>query len=437
MTYFTHQLAKIRTALAIMLAIAAPFHGFAATWLKNSLQTELPLPLLAWRELLAGLIVLFCGIELILKKERLRFDVLDAFMGLYALLALAFLFFQRSNPAQWLAGMRLDVLPFVFFAAVRRAQWGSARTLIYTALASGAVVVLFGTAQTLFLPQDFLTRFGYGDYQGVFDPSLGLQSCQYLEHTNKLCRAVSTFGGPARYGAYLLVILGLLYSFLKNSRLHAFAVAFIAFAVSNVFFTYSRAFWIGLAAMAVSALFVYFKDKKSRRPALLQKKPARGRIIMLAVVLLALAGFAYIKIGAKTVSVDSAPFLKTIFARQSSTSEHWNLMRQGALQAAAHPFGIGLGRSGAASARFKKSLTENWYLQIAVEMGAIGLILFLGILILLLKKLAGRGGALGKGLFFALLGIAAAGMFTHSFEETSAVLLLMLFAGISLSLWNL
>jgi hypothetical protein len=125
------------------------------------------------------------------------------------------------------------------------------------------------------------------------------------------------------------------------------------------------------------------------------------------------------------------PLLKTIFVRESSTDVHANLFKKGVALSAKNPLGMGLGTVGPASVRFEKRLTENWFLQIALEMGWLGLILFLAILIELSRKLlADRKNLLKIGLFLSLLGISVTGLFTHSFEETTTVLLLMIFSAL-------
>ncbi|MBI2453683.1 hypothetical protein HYV58_00725 [Candidatus Peregrinibacteria bacterium] len=80
--------------------------------------------------------------------------------------------------------------------------------------------------------------------------------------------------------------------------------------------------------------------------------------------------------------------------------------------------------------RFEKSLTENWYLQIAVEMGIAGLFLFLLMLATLSKRLLTADDETnGRGLFLALLGIGIAALFTHAFEETTAMIIFAILAG--------
>ncbi len=131
---------------------------------------------------------------------------------------------------------------------------------------------------------------------------------------------------------------------------------------------------------------------------------------------------------------ENASVFKSVFIRDISTNQHLAFLKEGTAVAAAHPLGIGLGTVGPASFHFKKFLTENWFLQIADEMGIPGLLLFLGILFLLSKKLlADKSDWMKRGLFLSLLGICVAGLFTHSFEETTTALLLFGVVGLNVT----
>lgn len=420
MTYSPAYLGRIRWWLLFILIIAAPFHAFLITWLKDAVpETRLITAISAWREIFVVLISLIVVLEIIIKKPfSIHLDRLDWLIIAYALLGAVFFFFQE-NKMQWLWGMRFNVMPFLFYVFVRHVHWGKRGRLIAAALISGAVVVIFGLLHALILPQNFLTNFGYSTYQGQFQPDIALSACQYLEHTEKFCRAISTFGGPTRYGTYLLLLAGLLLPFLihKTRGRIAAAVFFVLILVSLIL-TYSRSIWIGTSVAALAGFFSFVPKK-------IKWKMIVGGFF---IVLLTIFGWKLFGIWDGTPNEFPPPLLKTIFIRESSTNEHWLLMKDAWETSLEQPLGIGLGAAGSASVRFSKFLTENWYLQITVEMGLAGGLLFVFFLIGLLRKLWSR-----RGLFLSLLAISVAGLFTHSFEETTAVLLLMAFAGIFLS----
>jgi len=220
------------------------------------------------------------------------------------------------------------------------------------------------------------------------------------------------------------LIAGLLVPLLiskKNWSLRYWSL--LAVVLANIALTYSRSIWLGAAAMGVFAFFWFIPNKAKLK-------------ISFAVLLVAIAAAAGVWIyGLQQAKFEGwpPPFLRVLFVRDVSTSAHFNFAKQGLQLAMEHPMGMGLGTVGPASVRFQKLLTENWFLQIADEMGVIGLLIFLGILFFISKKLLADKTNLRKvGLFLGLLGICVAGLFTHSFEETTTALLLFGFVGIGI-----
>lgn len=401
-------LGKTRWWVLLILMSLAPFHAFLITWLKSAAGGESTwvTAASAWREIFVAIIGFLVMAEILIKKTLPRFDSLDIIISAYFLLSLLWLAIQRDEPVRWLLGFRFDVLPFLFYVIVKHAVWPKRELIFKISLAIAAAVVVFGLLHALALPKNFLTYFGYSQYQGQYRPDVPIAACQYLENTDRVCRATSTFGGPTRYGTYLLLVLGILQ---KNvvaglSR----TILFLLVAIS-IILTYSRSIWIGAMVMAVGAGILFLKKKNAAEKTYRIIAPIF--LIILTIITLIVVGF----------SKGDGGFLKKIFMRESSTSEHFYLARQGVITAMQHPLGLGLGVSGPATMRIKKSLTENQFIQIAVEMGIPGLLLFLAILVLLAMSLKGNG------LFLSLLGISVAGLFTHSFEETTTMLILMAF----------
>ncbi len=425
MTYFMAYLKRIRWILLLILIVGAPFHAFLITWLKDwAGEPSWVTGTSAWREGVVLLIALVVMVEILLQKKWPRLDWLDWCIVGYALLGAIFFFFQE-NKMQWLLGLRFDVIPFLFYIIVRHAHWEGRGRLVTAALIGAGIVVIFGLFHALLLPQNFLTSFGYSQYKGQFEPSIALSACQHLEHTERFCRAVSTFGGPTRYGTYLLFIVGLLLPFLVHkTRGRIFAAILFGLTLLSIVLTYSRSIWIGTLGAAIVGFFCFVPKK-------IKWKFVFG---VFAVAFLAFLGWKIGGIWDGKPHEFPPPLLRTIFVRESSTNEHWILIRDGFDLSQEHPLGMGLGTVGPASVRFKKILTENWYLQIAAEMGVVGAAIFIAFFIGLLKKLSiAYGNWSRRGLFLSLLAIAIAGLFTHSFEETSTVLVLMAFAGMFVS----
>lgn len=409
---------KLRWIFLALLLIVGPFHAFLVTWLKFEVGSGMAGIFALWREVAVTFIVGSIFIEKSIKKEKPVFDLLDWLIVGYSLLALAWLPFQIDNLPQWLLGVRFDVMPLVFLVALRQASAapGDWRKLKKYALGAGCVVVIFGVAHALFLPRDFLTHFGYSLNQNPYTPEVAISGCQFLEHVDIVCRATSTFGGPTRYGTYLLVLAGLLLPCVVVGK-NVLPKILMVLVVGSMILTYSRSVWIGfMVMMLIGVIWAGFYFKSNRVAAM----------IIVIEIILALGGVAFI-------NMENPDFIQTIFLRESSSGEHLQYFKDGLAAVGDAPFGRGLGTAGPASVRFEKFLTENWFLQIAVEMGVLGALLFIGIVAAAAQKLFARKDPAAVGLALSLVGMCVTGFFTHSFEETTAVLIWVIFAGEALT----
>lgn len=429
MTCLLEKFYRLRWWIFIALFVIGPFHAFFITWLKSGSEAGglWISAIWAWREILVVLFILLVCAELIIKKHLPRFDALDWIVIGYVGICLAWLPFQTGRPAQWIFGMRFDAMPLVFFLAARQALWRAAHSFIAPALITASIVIIFGLLHALVLPQNFLMNFGYSNQQGEYDPSLAISACQHLENTSVLCRATSTFASPMRYGSYLLLIIGLVLPLLfRKSKMRAWLWILFASALSSVFLTYSRAYWIGAIA-----IFIAFSIVGIRKIQMTEKTKRLMKFVASACAICAIIIIITVFFALKNGSGWTPSVLKNIFVRGSSTSQHWLYLREGINTSLKNPFGLGLGKAGPASIYFdEKFVTENWYLQIAAEIGIFGALLFIAVLFLMAKRLFEKGEI---GIFLCVAGIAAAGLFMHSFEETTVSLLLFGLAGIKLS----
>jgi hypothetical protein len=108
-----------------------------------------------------------------------------------------------------------------------------------------AVVIGFGLLQFLVLPHDVLRHFGYG-------PGT-IASYIAVDQKSDFARAQSTLRGPNPLGAYVLVIVVVLFSLhIANIRSKRLYLA-LAITLLVLFATYSRSAWLG-SMLAVSLL---------------------------------------------------------------------------------------------------------------------------------------------------------------------------------------
>jgi O-antigen ligase len=97
-----------------------------------------------------------------------------------------------------------------------------------------------------------------------------------------------------------------------------------------------------------------------------------------------------------------------------------------------NPIGHGLGSAGPAS--FKASqpvIPENWYLQIAYEVGILGLLLYiLAFAGLLGDFIRNRNLALPASLFALTCGILVSNLFLHTWADSTLVLIVFTLYGL-------
>ncbi|OVE78964.1 hypothetical protein BVY00_01530 [bacterium G20] len=282
-------------------------------------------------------------------------------------------------------------------------------------LVPAGVVVVFGLLQKFILPYDFLRHFGYGKntvpaYHAV-DSNLTYRRIQ------------STLRGPNPLGAYLVLLIPAFLISLKRAwvRVLAFACALVV-----LFFSYSRSAEIGVA-MALGLLAWWGIGKKIS---------SRRIMALLVAVVVLVAGVLY-------ASRNSQPVQDTLFhtsnssaAPKSSNAVRLQSMKNSASDVVHQPLGRGPGTAGPASLRNNHTprIAENYYLQIAQEVGVVGAALFVAINVLVAKELwARRNNQLAKVLLASLVGITFVNLLSHAWTDDTLSYLWWGLAGVALA----
>lgn len=418
-----------------------PLHALAVTVLTKLIAGpgRAPLSALAlWKEGLLGVILVVACAEVVTqwKREwggrRWGLDSIDTLI--IALVALGLIVSLPTSPRptpSFLLGIKYDLVPPVLFFILRRVDWSEAfkTKAMATLLLVGAVVSLYGIL-TFFLPIGFFTWLGYSDMHSLFLPDGPLAPFQLIGGSG-LHRIQSTMSGPNQLGIWLLLPLSVawLAVYCKRSALN---IAFFVLPLVAILLTFSRAAWIG-AAVVIGTGFLLQQSRWVRRRAFFVGMPAA----LLAVVLL-------------------ASVFPSIILRSASTRGHIEKPLAGIRAMIDDPLGRGLGSAGPATNRTSDAcvelekgsdaswaqahpnlcvfvggeqvqpvgrectcpfVTENWYLQIGVELGVLGFALFIAFAIILLKSLRRNEDSLAP--FLGMLGICVCALFLHAFEDSA------------------
>lgn len=401
--------------ITLALLLLLPLHAFFYTWLHAHFWTDSWMVVVqAWKEILLAVLVTATGWQWV-RQPRVPGGragwLAIAFLGLAA----GFFVFGAGSWGAKLFGLRSLALFFVSFLSIQFFTFSSRQTtiLLRGLLAVAAAVGLFALLQKFVLPVDFLRHFGYSTVVSTWLPG-GNLPMYHLVGGTQIVRLQATFAGPNQLAAWWLAVLPLAFVALKNWRGGWRMVAAVAAGAGafTLFFTYSRAAWLG-ALLAVGVAALTFWPQLSRR---VRVAAATGGLLLL------LGGGALLA---------TQPALQTAVLRHASSSEHLQKSLAAAKLLWHSPAGLGLGSTAGAGARTAgeaKSLTpENTFLTAGLELGWLGGLLFLAAY----TAVAARLHAAGSPVFYSLLAIGVVLFFLHPLEDSPTALTLGLLAGLT------
>jgi O-antigen ligase len=237
----------------------------------------------------------------------------------------------------------------------------------------------------------------------------------------------STLRGPNPLGAYLVLVITLTVSlFIKNKNRRLIGIIFVIVALIVIFFTYSRSAWLGLVLANGLLIYQLIQNRKTRQLIF-------GIGITIAVILAStIAIFNRHSIVNNTLLHSD----KSSRALDSSNEVRIEAVNRSLKSVVEQPWGRGPGTAGPASFRNHHSprLAENYYLQVAQEVGIIGLAIFITINFLIVKKLWQlRRQLLATALLASFIGLLIVNMLSHAWADDTLSLLWWGMAGIALS----
>lgn len=404
---------RISRYLFLGLLAYMPVHILLSTWLGTSFGI-----LEVTRVAKEGVLIIGAGIALVMAIRsgvagRLVKDKVIGFIAAFFVLNIVLVLVRETDQDAELLGLAYNVRFLIYLVwAMILAKTFDARQLLGTAvrvvLAAGAFVVLFGLLQFLLLPDDALSHLGYTRANGVL-PAF------FIDDKPDLERIMSTIRDPNSLGSYLLIILGITSVralAVEDGRKKLRYMAFSGLTLLAIFWTYSRAAWIGaVATLAVVALFMAtrqrFRIKAYKTPLII------GAMILVVAVV---GGFYTFK---DTYLIQNVVF----HADESTVLEDPNELRVRFWQESVdditnEPLGTGPGTAGLASIRNDQRtvLNENYYFQTAQELGILGIMLLIAILAVVawrLNLLAEKQDFIAIALLAALAGLVITNFLAH------------------------
>lgn len=399
--------------LLISFLILLPFHPFLATWSDLTSVSIL-------RDLFILIFFLAAIFVRIKHKKPFVSDKIDWVIFIFGLWFVLSYFLIGKNLTGAIYSLRYSFAPWLLFWSARTLNFPTKQKeiIIKTIFYSFIVVGLIGFFHGYILPRDFFLKFGYSPIvaigNGIWDPSAKLPAIQLIP--GDIVRMQSTLSGPIQLAVYTLIILGLILASLKKRTTSLCLYSFLILAITVLLLTFTRSAWIGFVVILLVFLAKNYQKLILRRLAIL--------IILLGAIFIFFLPIPKIQ-----------KLINSSILRPSSSVEHQASIERIWRQKAEIGFwGRGVGFSGPASFRLPQSqrrAVENSYLRTYEELGVLGVIL----LIYLLLTITGKALALNQdepdfdrslkfGAGLGLLAISTASLFTDSLTEPIPLLLL-------------
>jgi hypothetical protein len=425
---------KFAYYFALALAIYMPLHVFLSQ--SVSLVTG---GLGVWdggKDILMLASIPFLLIILYLQKS---FEVrliknLILLIVLYGLLHVAFLLFDKSLDTRAVIVASVfnnRIMGYLLLGIVVARSKDSElyiKNILKATLIICGVVSVLGIAQ-YFLPKDILTHLGYSIERGV-KPNF------FIDDKPDFPRVMSTLRDPNSLGAFLVlpITYSIYYLFIKKGK-QAYKVLpdkwlkFLLIASTLcLIFTFSRS---GLISTIVSIFTLLLLTLKNKRELIKKYAPLALTIVVLAASLLFLARNTY--------TVQNIILHSDTSTKQQDPNElRLSLSKQVINHIKKYPLGEGPGTAGIVSIGNPKGtqLTENYYLQIAYEVGIIGFIVFVSIFFIVLARLYSNGLEINTIILATGLGIATFSLLNHSWSNEALALQWWLLAGLAIGFYN-
>jgi hypothetical protein len=415
--------------LAFLIIIALlPVHAVFSTWaISNFGHQDI---FKSWKEILLFAVAFPLALGAAYRKPEIIRELLAKkinklamlFIGLNAIMLLVSHYGLRSEAAGFAFNTRFlvyflyaqIVASYVDKESLRRvASW-----LIYL---GGGLIVLFGFLQVVLLPKDLLAHLGYSKFTIL--PYYTVSQNTYF------VRIISTLRGPNELGAYMVfwfpfLIVASLKFWNRNLNYKYLTVFAWVASVTTLYGSGSRSAIIASFASIVVTIFLVVNRNIKKE-------------MIIAGLIIGVLGSLLLIAGRNTRFEQVTVFHKdpTVKVVTNSNAQHLQSVREAVKIIKQHPLGLGVGTTNIASTYGPKSLTvENYFLQMMVETGVVGGILFLStcgfLAIELLKRHADR---LATALFAGLIGITIVAMLLPVWGDETLSMLFWGLAGIVIS----
>ncbi len=296
------------------------------------------------------------------------------------------------------------------------------QTALKLVIAVSTLVCIVGLLQW-FLPKDILTHVGYGVERGVKENF-------FINEDVRFPRVMSTIRDPNSLGAFLLVPIFLLVQLWtdKQQRRKMLVGGLLLLHGLMLLLTFSRAAWGG-ALIGLGLLFFI-----SHRQKILPTAKRYWPVLAGAILVVCFVGYNL----RDTQFVRSVVFRiddKNAVSELDSDEYHALFIQKGVDSVADKPLGYGPGTAGIVSIQNKNGgfLTENYYVQIAREVGILGLVIFLLAWGFVIKQLTKQRSVMSIALLASAGAYAVMALAMHLWSNEAVAAQWWILSGLSLA----
>lgn len=409
----------------LLLFAYMPFHIFLSQWL-STLTGGLDVWKL-WKDFFTVLLtILFIVTVFILKKQTKLYRYLLGLTAVYGLIHLILLFAtdQPLGTGLLASAYNLRIFAYVIIGyslALIVPKTDHAKRFAKILIILSTIVCMIALLQWI-LPKDIMANFGYSLERGV-KPNF------FIDDKPDLPRVFSTLRDPNSLGAFLILPIVLLsQKLVKNwkTQRRMFLSGLLLLHVLILLLTFSRSTLLA-TILALTVLMSFHNSN-------IIKKHLRKILIGLGASLLVLFGvFTFLK--------DTYVVQNLVFHADESTvladpnELRVELVQKGIDGVIDQPFGNGPGTAGLVSTRLPDGLlTENYFLQIAYEVGVFGFIVFATLLYMIVKNLwEKRKEPLVRVLLASFVGLVFANLLFHTWANEAVAISWFMLTGIALA----
>jgi len=396
----------------VVIFVTMPLHAFVSTWGGTAVG---PLWLWkSWKELLLVALTVPTLAWLVTNRAVLRelaSNPLVIGVVLYILLStvIAAVFWNENGSQAVMAGLAMNLrylavaaLAYLLFRYGALSETWLARGMWFVVCA-GVFVAVLGIMQILVIPSDYLAMFGY-------EKGVTIAPFTLIDNNPDLLRAFATLRGPNDFGAFLILPIILVITQVRRLPVWV-SVSLLGLLSWGLILSSSRSAWVGMVVALAAYAFLTFGRKLT----------LTHIIGLLATLVIVFAGLFY-------AAVNVAVLRQAVFhsspgdpsLTEGSTDKHLDATLNGITRVVSHPLGCGVGCAGPASYYGKEGkISENYFVQIAEEVGAIGLMFFLFVVGYVAYRLATnrKQRVLSCALLASLVGYVAIGMLLHVWSD--------------------